>query len=753
MKLKYVLSLLTSFLFLTSYSQPGLSWMKSIGSSASENEVVIDTYIDAAGNVYATGYYHGTVDFNPATATHFMTSKGGRDGFIIKYKPNGNFDWVRGFGGIDPDSTTTVFEEGTSIAIDNLGNVIVGGRFNDSCIVYTNTQTLANLSGAGQEDVLILKLTATGNYVWAKGFGGPSADRLSNVAVDKYNFIYAVGNFYDTIDLDPDTGVTSFTSIAGFLGLSSDIFYTKFNSTGNLVFGYRMGGNGDDYTKGLQVGSDNKVYLSGAFSNLFDANPAPQSSTLMQTNAYFLSGSTSSASDNDIFISKLDSAANLLWVRQIGGTNTHSANSLSLGTHNEVYVGGWSRAQSFIYNTNTIASAEDTLSFNAINDILLVKYDNNGNYKWGRSFGGPSSDVCYTTAADNQNNVYIGGSFYSFNIDMDPSSAVNKISLQNFAGTNQDAYIAKYDSLGNYVWSRSIGNTSVTSETVNTISVAPSGNEFVIGGLSNATNLDFDFSTLFTYFDAVGAWDGFTAKYTACSVDRSVLKDTTQLSVAPGYQSYQWINCNTNTIIAGATQNTYVPTANGSFACVITGSAGCTDTSSCILVDDVVDCSQFTIDTNVSVSMDTLSVSYLNNAIYQWYFCATNNPINSGGDSSKYNVVMNGSYKCKITLDNGCFAFTPCYDFNQLGVEEVLNSSDLNLYPQPAKGTINIALSNAQIEKVTIIDISGREILVSTPKNNIVELNINMLSAGIYSAKVISQTGKISVKKFTKILE
>lgn len=751
MKHKIITTLVFCLGILTSFAQPGFSWLKSIGNSTNQNEEIIDSYEDAAGNVYVTGYYHGTIDFNPSTATYFMTSKGGRDGFILKYKPNGNFDWVRGFGGVDPDTSVTVFEEGTSIAIDNSGDIIIGGRFNDSCIVYSNSQTFANLSGSGQEDVLLLKLSPTGNFIWAKGFGGSSADRLNSVATDKFNCIYAAGNFFDNIDMDPSSGVTAYNSIAGFLGPSADIFYTKFDASGNLIYGYRIGGNGDDYVGGMKVGSDNKIYLTGSFSNMCNFNPIPMSNLFMQTSAY-TTGGINANSDQDIFVMKLDSVANVLWTRQVGGSNTHFSGSLSLSEDNEVHIGAWTRGQSYVYNSGSITSAEDTLSFNAIVDILMLKYDKNGNYMWGHSFGGPSSDICNTIGVDNDKNVYIGGAFYSFNVDMDPSAAVHKISLQNFSNGNQDAFIAKYDSLGNYLWSRSIGNTSATSDVINTLCVAPSGNEFVIGGLSNATNLDFDFSTLTSNFNSLGSWDGFTAKYAACSVDRSVIKDTTQLSVAPGYQSYQWINCATNAIIPGATQNTFNPTTNGLFACVITGSAGCTDTSSCILVDDVIDCSLSPIETNITVNVDTLSVPYVSGATYQWYFCSTNNPITSAGDSSKYAVVMNGSYKCKITLANGCFAFTPCYDFNQMGLEQLENSNSISIYPQPATQSVQIVM-NKLMSQITIADLSGREIMHVSPKSLRTELNIESLAMGSYIAKITDSNGVVTTKKFTKISE
>ena len=51
--------------------------------------------------------------------------------------------------------------------------------------------------------------------------------------------------------------------------------------------------------------------------------------------------------------------------------------------------------------------------------------------------------------------------------------------------------------------------------------------------------------------------------------------------------SYQWINCTTNTAISGATSQTFAPTVNGNYAVVVTNANNCSDTSACILVDDL----------------------------------------------------------------------------------------------------------------------------------------------------------------------
>jgi len=59
----------------------------------------------------------------------------------------------------------------------------------------------------------------------------------------------------------------------------------------------------------------------------------------------------------------------------------------------------------------------------------------------------------------------------------------------------------------------------------------------------------------------------------------------TLFSVQQG-ASYEWLDCNTNTIISGQSSSFYVPTANGSYAMIISNNS-CTDTSVCVNITTV----------------------------------------------------------------------------------------------------------------------------------------------------------------------
>ena len=100
----------------------GLVWAKQIDSDSLNNFQWSGLAVDAAGSVYLTGFFSGTIDFNPGTGTHTKTSAGGNDIFVQKLTAAGNFAWAETFGGTGND-------QGRGIAIDSEGMIHVGGSY------------------------------------------------------------------------------------------------------------------------------------------------------------------------------------------------------------------------------------------------------------------------------------------------------------------------------------------------------------------------------------------------------------------------------------------------------------------------------------------------------------------------------------------------------------------------------------------------------------------------------------------------
>lgn len=85
-----------------------------------------------------------------------------------------------------------------------------------------------------------------------------------------------------------------------------------------------------------------------------------------------------------------------------------------------------------------------------------------------------------------------------------------------------------------------------------------------------------------TLVNACGADSVITTNLTVTPVDISITAGSASLIAGATSATYQWIDCATMLPIGGETNQTYTPTANGSYAAIITQS-GCTDTTACEL--------------------------------------------------------------------------------------------------------------------------------------------------------------------------
>lgn len=126
-----------------------LDWAKGLGNGASEGTRHIT--VDVHGNVWTTGYFHGTFDFDPGSDTFFLDSAGSGDIFVSELDGSGNFlDAIR-FGGGSNDN-------GWSIAVDAEGNAHVAGRFTSTADFDPGPETV-NLQSSGDYDAFVVKVS------------------------------------------------------------------------------------------------------------------------------------------------------------------------------------------------------------------------------------------------------------------------------------------------------------------------------------------------------------------------------------------------------------------------------------------------------------------------------------------------------------------------------------------------------------------------------------------------------------------
>ena len=128
-----------------------LEWAKHIGGS--NKDVAYSIAVDALGNVYTTGYFHETADFDPGPEIFNLTSAGEGDIFVQKLDDSGNLLWVRQIGGTELDWPV-------SINVDESGNVYTAGNFIGIVDFDPGISTRSASAGKGRPASIISTVTS-----------------------------------------------------------------------------------------------------------------------------------------------------------------------------------------------------------------------------------------------------------------------------------------------------------------------------------------------------------------------------------------------------------------------------------------------------------------------------------------------------------------------------------------------------------------------------------------------------------------
>ncbi|MBU1226332.1 MAG: thrombospondin type 3 repeat-containing protein [Actinobacteria bacterium] len=183
-----------------------LAWAGRFGSAAGRDEAA-GVAVDTAGITHATGHYSGTIDADPGAATTNLTSNGGDDAFLVKIGATGNLVWARTLGGNSTDY-------GIGLAVDATGTSYVTGLFYGTADFDPGAGT-ANLTSHGTADVFAAHFDASGNLIWARGWGGTASDIGYGIDAAASGFSTVTGRFAGTADLDPGPGTLEATSAGG----------------------------------------------------------------------------------------------------------------------------------------------------------------------------------------------------------------------------------------------------------------------------------------------------------------------------------------------------------------------------------------------------------------------------------------------------------------------------------------------------------------------------------------------------------
>lgn len=365
-------------------------WLKHVGGTGEEQ--IFDITSDNNNNIYIIGDFDSpTLTFGNST----LVNAGNQDVFLAKFDSDGNPLWAKSFG-------SDKYDYGTTLTVDNSGNVFIGGQFFSSTInfdsyVLTNVEaSLPNID----HDVFYAKLDASGNVLWAKSNGGTGYDELVCMTTDSNGNLIISGYFYSP-------SIVFGTSTLYNTNNYGDIFLVKYNSDGVFGWARKYGGSNYDNVRDIDTDSDGNIYTVGHF----------ESPTLT-----FGSTTLTNQGSTNIFLTKHNTSGTVLWAKQAGTTQSNLATGLTVDTNNDIYItGAFSASISFesLPSHTTLGS----------NDIFICKYNVAGNALWSKTTGGSGFDTLPKISSSPTNEISITGYSGSTSINFDniPLTTLNNM--------------------------------------------------------------------------------------------------------------------------------------------------------------------------------------------------------------------------------------------------------------------------------------------------------------------------------------
>ena len=358
--------------------------------------------------------------------------------------------------------TSQEFDYGREIKIDKESNVYVGGH---------------SLINAGQEGITtILKYDAFGNLIWE--FHSAPWDYMEDMVIDNNGNIFFTGARWNSSSAE------------------WDFLTTKVNANGSAAWSVLYDGNGIgsgwDYAWGISIDRSGNLYSTGHSQGTFngydwvtvkyDSSGVEQwvaryenpDNTGLQSNYdndvfevdadengnVFVSGYTFNGNTHELTLLKYDNTGNLIWARDIDTrakwpTTNINKNYMKLDRWNNIYL--LSQIQS---NSNST-------------DMMLAKYDPNGNLNWTSTWDSPSHDSDYTS-----------GGFYvdeALAIDLNGNAIVSGVTSDRTVQFREDMITLKYDTAGNLLWSNVFNGIGNDEDRPYGLALDISGNAYLTG--------------------------------------------------------------------------------------------------------------------------------------------------------------------------------------------------------------------------------------------------------------------------------
>ena len=508
-----------------------LLWVKSIGGSGWESVEALK--LDRRGNLFLTGTFSDTVDFDPNINVENKIASNFSDVYLLKLDTLGSFKSVSVFAVSYPTNTIEPLD------VDSFGQVYLTGNFSGNVDFDPGPGVYNLFSSSWIGDLFILKLDSLGALDWVKGIYGTSTI-YGKAIQENFGNVYVTGSHFGQVDFDPGPSV---------FNLFGGSYLLKLNQNGDFVWANRLSAG----TSSLTGYSNGDIGLSGTYSG----------NTTIQLNGTS-SFPLEAVGASDVYALRADSFGNCLFVKSFGSEDQNGLASICYANLDNLYIAGQ------FHDTVDFNHGDYPINGYAVGtyDLYIQKINDTGGHEWTKIINGLGDEEIFDITVDINQSIICSGMFTD-TIDFDPSANV----FTKFTNSSKDGFVLKLE------------DCVPNSSTVHTVTAC---NEYTwINGMNYwlpTVNTPNNFTAKHYLSSSDGCDSIIHLDLTIIPVNiflSNNFNTITAMASSIGVQ-YQWLDCSNNmSPIPGATNKTYTASLGGYFAVQVTENA-CTDTSNCI---------------------------------------------------------------------------------------------------------------------------------------------------------------------------
>jgi len=395
-------------MFVARYNSEGdVVWAKSAGGEGDDYGNRVTTNMEH--DILVSGSFRYTAHFGEETT---ITSEGNRDIFIANYSNAGNFHWVKRAGGEGEDRAYDIIS-----AAD--GSTYFTGLFNGKAFFGDHDVMSYSLLST-----YVAKMNAGGQFLWVKKGSGGANDyaRGFGISMDGEENVYSTGTFSGNLNFGEQTVQASGGSY------DFDVYITKHNPAGDLIWIKNGGGYGNDQGFDLETDVDGNSYVTGFFSNV----------------AIFGGQILESAGKSDVFVAKYNWAGDVQWLKVAGGDYEDYGYGISLGNtvENNLYLcGNFQEEAAFDYIiisnwgafdmfTAKLNYSGDFVADNNNQEYTIVPNPSNGAFEVG--FAKPQKNITIIINSGNGKTIFkknVSSYTNNVNINLDLPAGIYTINI------------------------------------------------------------------------------------------------------------------------------------------------------------------------------------------------------------------------------------------------------------------------------------------------------------------------------------